>query len=57
MHAYNRTEVDQTDSVGVCATKEEWSEIVDLLFNEAGDHLQPHTAAWQLIANVTKVIR
>lgn len=32
MHAYNRTEADQTDSVVVCATKEEWQELADLVW-------------------------
>jgi hypothetical protein len=29
MHAYNRTEADQTDSIAVCATKEEWIEVIE----------------------------
>ena len=28
MHAYNRMEADQTDSIAVCATKEEWRAVV-----------------------------
>lgn len=28
MHAYSRMEADQSDSIAVCATKEEWQEVL-----------------------------
>ena len=28
MHAYNRMEADQTDSIAVCATPKEWQDVV-----------------------------
>ena len=28
MHAYNRTEADGSDSIAVCATKDEWSSML-----------------------------
>ena len=31
MHAYHRTEADQTDSIAVCATREEWAVIAATL--------------------------
>ncbi len=31
MHAYHRTEADQTDSIAVCATPEEWKIIAAVL--------------------------
>lgn len=31
MHAYNRMEADQTDSIAVCATKGEWAVIAAVL--------------------------
>lgn len=49
MHAYYRMEADQTDSIAVCATKEEWQEIVDFLFENAPTTLTGDTAAWKLI--------
>lgn len=31
MHAHNCTEADQTDSIAVCAPKEEWREVLENL--------------------------
>lgn len=28
MHAYHRMEADQTDSIAVCATREEWRAVI-----------------------------
>jgi len=39
MHAYNRTEADQTDSIAVCATREEWAEVAADLYSSGAPDL------------------
>lgn len=34
MHAYNRMEADQTDSIAVCGSREEWEAVYDAVFGE-----------------------
>lgn len=36
MHAYHRMEADQTDSIAVCASREEWSDVIEQLLQFRG---------------------
>lgn len=43
MHAYNRTEADQTDSIAVCATSGEWSAIINDIIEADPPTVSPAT--------------
>jgi|KBSSwiStaDraftv2_1062776.scaffolds.fasta_scaffold157347_3 hypothetical protein len=43
MHAYNRTEADGSDSIAVCATKDEWQQVIDDIIKGHPEDAQPAT--------------
>lgn len=47
MHAYHRMEADQTDSIAVCATREEWREYMSSV-GEIDPWLDQNAPAWWL---------